>query len=90
MQYNEAAVLRFKAVAEADPGALVRVLQFFQSQNVVPRHVTARRMSAEYQEIEIEVEAADLASDAFRMVVAKVNQLPSVLAAVILDHSPRR
>ncbi len=39
MQVGNAAALRLKAVVEADPGALVRVLQFFQARNLIPRTV---------------------------------------------------
>lgn len=42
MQFK-AAAMRLSVVLEADASALVRVLQFFQARNVVPRSVTARR-----------------------------------------------
>lgn len=86
MQYdNHAAVLRLKAVTEADPGALVRVLQFFQARNVVPRRVIARRLGVEFLEIEIELEAAQLPLDAFCIIVSKISELPIVMAAVACD-----
>jgi prephenate dehydratase len=86
MQYdNNAAALRLKAVTEADPGALVRVLQFFQARNVVPRRVIARCLGVEFLEIEIELEAAQLPPEAFRIIVSKINELPIVMAAVVCD-----
>lgn len=85
MQLNNAAALRLKAVAEADPGALVRILQFFQARNVVPQRVTAQCMGAEILEMEIEIDAAQLQPDAFRIIVTKLNELPIVWAAVVCD-----
>lgn len=85
MQVDQVAVLRLKAVTEADPGALVRVLQLFQMRNVVPRRVSAARVGALYQEIEMEVDRAHLGPDVFRLIVARLNELPVVLAAVACD-----
>jgi hypothetical protein len=85
MQVGNAAALRLKAVVEADPGALVRVLQFFQARNVIPRTVASERLGDEYLQIQIELDPAELAPDRFRVVVAKINELPIVLAAVACD-----
>lgn len=85
MQFDNAAVWRLKVVAEADPGTLVRVLQFFQARNVVPRRAIAWRRGIEFLEIQIDIDAADCAQEAFRLVVAKINELPIVLAAVACD-----
>jgi hypothetical protein len=83
MQSDNAAARRLKVVAEADPGALVRVLQFFQGRNIVPRRAASLRIAREIIEIEVEVDAADCTDEAFRAVVAKVDQLPIVIAAVV-------
>lgn len=85
MQVGNAAALRLKAVVEADPGALVRVLQFFQARNLIPRTVASERLGDEYLQIQIELDPAELADDGFRIVVAKINELPIVLAAVACD-----
>jgi prephenate dehydratase len=85
MQYESAAAMRLKVVAEADPGALVRVLQFFQVRSVIPRRTIVRRLGAELLEIEIDVDAADCAPEVFRVVIAKINELPIVLDAVLCD-----
>jgi prephenate dehydratase len=85
MQVNNAAALRLKAVVEADPGALVRVLQFFQARNLIPRTVASERLGDEYLQIQIELDPAELAADGFRIVVSKINELPIVLAAVACD-----
>ena len=85
MQSNTAAVARLKAVVEADPGALVRVLQFFQARNVIPTRVDARRMGAEFLEIEVELDVGELPADSLRIVVSKINELPIVIAVVACD-----
>jgi hypothetical protein len=85
MQVGNAAALRLKAVVEADPGALVRVLQFFQARNLIPRTVASERLGDEYLQIQIELDPAQLADDGFRIVVSKINELPIVLAAVACD-----
>jgi hypothetical protein len=85
MQVNKAAALRLKAVVEADPGALVRVLQFFQARNLIPRSVASERLGDEYLQIQIELDPAELAADGFHIVVSKINELPIVLAAVACD-----
>lgn len=85
MQSNTAAVARLKAVVEADPGALVRVLQFFQARNVIPTRVDSRRMGAEFLEIEVELDPSELTHDALRIVVSKINELPIVMAVVACD-----
>jgi hypothetical protein len=82
MQVDNAAALRLKAVVEADPSALVRVLQFFQARNVIPRSVASERLGDQYLQIQIELDPAELAADGFRVVLSKINELPIVLAAV--------
>ena len=85
MQLGNAAALRLKAVVEADPGSLVRVLQFFQARNLIPRSVASERLGDEYLQIQIELDPAELAADGFRIVVSKINELPIVLAAVACE-----
>ena len=74
--------LRFKAVAEADPSTLVRILHLLQARNVVPQRVSSQRLGLEYLELEVEVPSEELSADAFRLIVAKVNELAIVLTAV--------
>lgn len=85
MQVGNTAALRLKAVVEADPGSLVRVLQFFQARNLIPRAVASERLGDEYLQIQIELDPAELAADGFRIVVSKINELPIVLAAVACE-----
>lgn len=82
MQSEDRAALRLRAVMQADPSALVRVLQFFQDRNIVPVRVASERMGDSYVQISIELDSGELAPDAFRVVVAKIRELPIVVAVV--------
>ena len=84
MSPPDAAALRLKAIVEADPGALIRLLQLFQIRNVSPRQVRARRLGFEYIEAEIELDAAEMTIDTLRLIAAKAQELPITLAAVVL------
>jgi hypothetical protein len=85
MQSGNSAATRLKVLVESDPGGLVRVLQFFQARNVIPLSVSAERLGSEYLQIEIHVAAAELSADALRLIVARVNELPISLCAVLCD-----
>lgn len=87
MQFDNPGVLRLKVVTEAEPSALVRVLQLLQSCNATPLRVMAQRIAIRGRttgvlEIEIEVPASDLAPETLRFITAKINRLPTVLTAV--------
>jgi hypothetical protein len=79
MQFNAAAT-RLSVVLEADPSALVRVLHFFQSRNVVPLSVVARRECADTIEVEVDVAVSDLDAVAMNIIPAKVAALPSAFS----------
>ena len=76
-----------KAIVEADPGALIRLLQLFQARNIVPSAVRARRLGLEYIEAEIEFDSVELSAETLRLIAAKAQELPITLAAVALDSS---
>jgi hypothetical protein len=75
-----------KAIVEADPGALIRLLQLFQARHIVPRAVRARRLGLEYIEAEIEFDSTELSTEMLRLITAKAQELPITLAAVALDQ----
>lgn len=81
---SDAASLRLKAIIEADPGALIRILQLFQIRNVTPRQVRARRIGLEYIEAEVELDAAEITQETLRLIAARAQELPITLAAVAL------
>jgi hypothetical protein len=84
MSPSDAAALRLKAIVEADPGALIRLLQLFQIRNVTPLHVRSRRLGVEYIEAEIEVDGTELPMATLQLIAAKAQELPVTLAAVVL------
>ena len=75
-----------KAIVEADPGALIRLLQLFQVRNIVPSAVRARRLGLEYIEAEIEFDGVELTAETLQLITAKAQELPITLAAVALDQ----
>lgn len=75
-----------KAIIEADPGALIRLLQLFQTRNIVPRAVRARRLGLEYIEAEIEFDDVQLTAETLRLIAAKAQELSITLAAVAIDR----
>lgn len=85
MSRPDAAALRLKAIVEADPGALIRLLQLFQIRNVTPLRVRARRLGCEFIETEIEFNEAEITIDMLRLIAAKAQELPITLAAVVLE-----
>jgi hypothetical protein len=81
MQVDNAAVLRLRVIAEAEPSALVRALQPFQMRNLVPRRVVAHRIDVDRLQIDIDVDASECTPDAFRLALTKLNELPVVFSA---------
>lgn len=85
MSRPDAAALRLKAIVEADPGALIRLLQLFQIRNLTPVRVRARRLGLEFIEAEVEFHDAEITIDTLRLIAAKAQELPITLAAVVLE-----
>lgn len=70
-------LLRLKVVADADPGAIARVLERFQNLNVIPR-----RVAAEFgvdNVVHIEVDVFGLPATQMDLVAAKVRESVSVM-----------
>lgn len=74
-----AQVLHLRVAAEADPGALARVLERFQNLNVIPRRVIAEWGINDL--LHIKVEIADLNEERLTLIAAKIGQVPSILNA---------
>lgn len=79
MSSQEWSLLRLRIVAEADPGALARVLERFQNLNVVPRKVVAE--SGIGGALYIEVDVAGLSEAAVSLIAAKLGQVPCIFNA---------
>lgn len=73
------ALLCLRVTADADPGAIARVLERFQNLNVVPRRVQAEWGS--HGQIHIEVHIAGLAERTLSLIAAKLGQVPCIVNA---------
>jgi hypothetical protein len=73
------ALLQLRVVSEADPSALVRVLQQFQNLNFVPRRVTAECSTTGVFHVSVDV--FGLTEERLNIIAEKVGQVPSVLNA---------
>ena len=66
-------------VADADPGALARILERLQNLNVLPRRVIAELATTGVFHIEVDVTGVPEEMD--RLITGKLGQLSSVLNA---------
>ena len=62
MSANQFSLLRLKVVAEADAGALMRVLERFHNLGVLPRRVIAEFTTADSLCIQVDVRASKRAA----------------------------
>jgi hypothetical protein len=79
MSANPLSVLRLKVVAEADSGALMRVLERFQNLGVLPRRVIAEFTSTDVMSIQVDVSGVE--EQRLTLIAAKVGQIPCVSQA---------
>ena len=70
------ALYRLRVTAEADLGALSRVLERFQNMNVVPRRVVAEMGSGDV--LYIQVDIVGMAEERLTLITAKLNQALSI------------
>jgi hypothetical protein len=68
--------LCLRAVADADPNALVRVLQLFQQLNVVPHRVIAE--SATTGQLHIEIYVSSVSEERLSLIAAKATQMTTI------------
>ena len=73
------ALYRLRVTAEADLGALSRVLERFQNLNIVPRRVVAEMGMGET--LHIQVDIFGMSEERLTLITAKLNQALSVLDA---------
>jgi hypothetical protein len=75
-------VFHLRVSAEADPGALARVLERFQNLNIVPRKVSAEwATTGTTATLYVEVHITGLPEETVSKITAKLGQVPSVLNA---------
>jgi hypothetical protein len=70
---------RLQVVADADPGAIARVLERFQNLNIIPRRVTAEFASNDV--LHIEVDVCGLPEEQLALIAGKIRQAPSIVNA---------
>lgn len=72
-------VLYLRVAAEADPGALARVLERFQNLNLTPRRVVAEWGTNDV--LHVQVDIAGVSEERVSLIAAKLAQVPSILNA---------
>jgi len=76
---QELSLCRFCVVADADPGALARVVERFQNFNVVPRRVVAE--FGTHDTLHIQVDVFGLPAEQLTLIAAKIGQVPCIVNA---------
>ena len=79
MLLQELSLLRLRVAADADPGALARVLERFQNLNIVPRRITAELGANDA--LHIQVDIFGLTEERLTLIAAKIRQVPSIVNA---------
>jgi hypothetical protein len=72
-------LLILRVTAEADPGAIARVLERFQNLNLTPRRVLAEWGINET--LYVQVDIAGLSEERVSLIAAKLAQVPSIINA---------
>jgi len=78
-QVESHSLLRLRVVAEADAGALMRVLERFQNLGVLPRRVIAEFTTADSLSIQLDV--SGLEESRLSLIAAKLGEMPCVTQA---------
>jgi hypothetical protein len=70
---------RLRVVADADPGAIARVVERFQNLNIIPRRVVAEFSSNEI--LHIEVDVCGVPDEELTLIAGKIRQAPCTVNA---------
>jgi hypothetical protein len=70
---------RLQVVADADPGAIARVVERFQNLNIIPRRVSAEFSSNDL--LYVEVDVCGVLDEQLALIAAKIRQATSVVNA---------
>jgi hypothetical protein len=79
MSLESSSLLRLHVVAEADPGALARVVERFQNLNLVPRRVLAEMGSNDLLRVEVDIFGAS--ERELSLIAGKIREVPSIVNA---------
>ena len=71
--------LRLQVTADADPGAIARVVERFQNLNIVPRRLTAEFSSNDL--LHIAVDVCGLSDEQLALIAGKIRQAPCIANA---------
>ena len=74
---SEFPLLRLRVTADADPGALARVLERFHNLNVLPRRVIGEYGTDD--RLHIQVDVFGVTEERLTLIAAKIGQVPSIL-----------
>jgi hypothetical protein len=72
-------LLRLRVLAEADAGALMRVLERFQNLGILPRRVIAEFTTTD--SVSIQLDVAGMEESRLTLIAAKLGELPFVTQA---------
>jgi len=70
---------RLQVTADADPGAIARVVERFQNLNIVPRRLTAEFSSNDL--LHIAVDVCGVSDEQLALIAGKIRQAPCVANA---------
>ncbi len=70
---------RLQVVADADPGAIARVVERFQNSNIIPRRLCAEFSSNDL--LYIEVDVCGIPDEQLMLIAGKIRQATSVVNA---------
>jgi hypothetical protein len=79
MESQELSLCRLRVVADADPGALARVLERLQNLNCLPRRVSAELGTNDI--LHVEVDVVGLSAEQMTLMAAKIGQAPCIVNA---------
>jgi len=79
MSADSFSFFRLRVLAEADAGALMRVLERFHNMGVLPRRVIAEFTTTD--SLSIQVDIAGVEEDRMSLIAAKLGQIPCVTQA---------
>jgi len=79
MSSSDWPVLELRVTAEPDPGAIARVLERFQNQNVLPRRVVVQQASD--GTVHMEIEVSGLSEETLNLIAGKIAQVPCIMNA---------
>jgi hypothetical protein len=71
--------LRLQVVADADPGAIARVVERFQNLNIIPRRLSVEFSSNDI--LHIEVDVCGLAEQQLSSIAGKIREAPCIVNA---------